>query len=47
MVAIPAVIAYNFFQRATKVRMTNSEAVARIVSTYLARVKQVPGQASS
>lgn len=37
MVAIPAVIAYNSFQRATKLRITNSEAVARIVSTYLSR----------
>ena len=39
MVAIPAVIAYNFFQRATKLRLTNAEAVARIVSTYLSRVQ--------
>lgn len=37
MVAIPAVIAFNFYQRATKVRVNNSEAVSRIVSTFLSR----------
>ncbi len=38
MVAIPAVIAYNLFLRATKTRMANSEAVSRIVATYLNRI---------
>ena len=41
MVAIPAVIAFNFYQRATKIRMTNSEATSRIVATFLGRAQHL------
>jgi biopolymer transport protein ExbB len=47
MVAIPAVIAYNYFQRATKLRLTNSEAVGRIVATYIGRMQHDVAQSGS
>jgi len=47
MVAIPAVIAYNYFQRATKLRLTNSEAVGRIVATYIGRMQHDVAQGGS
>jgi biopolymer transport protein ExbB len=36
MVAIPAVIAYNFFQRVVKRHISNSEAVVKVVMAHLA-----------
>lgn len=36
MVAIPAVIAFNFFQRAVKRHISNSEAVVKVVMAHLA-----------
>jgi len=39
IVAIPAVVAYNFFGRVIKTKMANSDATARILLTYFARMK--------
>jgi biopolymer transport protein ExbB len=36
MVAIPAVIAFNFFQRVVKRHISNSEAVVKVVMAHLA-----------
>lgn len=38
-VAIPAVIAFNAFGRAIKTKMANSDATARVLMTYFARMK--------
>lgn len=40
LVAIPAVIGYNFISRAIKTRMANSETTARIVLTFIERSSQ-------
>ena len=37
MVAIPAVVAYNFLGRTIKKKMANSDATARIIMTYFGR----------
>lgn len=39
MVAIPAVIAYNFLNRQIKKKMVNSETTARIIMTYFGRTR--------
>lgn len=40
IVAIPAVIGFNFISRAIKTRMANSETTARIILTYIERTKK-------
>jgi biopolymer transport protein ExbB/TolQ len=36
MVAIPAVIAFNYFQRVVRRHISNSEAVVKVVMAHLA-----------
>jgi biopolymer transport protein ExbB/TolQ len=43
LVAIPAVVSYNFFNRAIKKKMANSDATSRIIMTHLGSNQRVKG----
>ena len=47
LVAIPAVVAFNFFNRAIKKRMANADATSRIVITHLGLAGSSSGNSSS